>query len=70
MLDMQYKLLNAETTDDLNKQVNDLLKDGWQLHGNPVESSFRIASVCMTRHSFTQAMIKKIKRGTHGRGPR
>jgi len=31
----EYKLCAAETAAELNRQVNELLKDGWSLYGNP-----------------------------------
>ena len=32
---MEYKLCVAETAEELNKEVNKLLADGWALFGGP-----------------------------------
>jgi hypothetical protein len=34
-MSIEYKLCAAETADVLNSQVNELLRDGWALYGNP-----------------------------------
>ena len=36
---MEYKLCAGQTAEDLNKEVNKLLADGWVLYGNPFVSS-------------------------------
>ena len=36
---MKYTLLAYSDESKLNKKVNDLLRDGWQLYGNPAVSS-------------------------------
>jgi hypothetical protein len=36
---MEYKMCAAETSEDLNKEVNKLLAEGWALYGNPFSSS-------------------------------
>jgi hypothetical protein len=34
-MSIEYKMCTAETAEDLNRQVNQLLADGWALYGNP-----------------------------------
>jgi hypothetical protein len=36
---MEYKLCTAEIAEDLNKEVNKLLAEGWALYGNPFVGS-------------------------------
>ena len=38
-MSIEYKLCAAQTADDLNRQVNELLRDGWALYGNPFTSN-------------------------------
>jgi len=38
MTTIEYKLCAAETAEDLNKEVNRLLAEGWSLYGNPFVS--------------------------------
>ena len=41
---MEYKLCAAETASELNKQVNELMGDGWALYGNPFFSTLKDSS--------------------------
>jgi hypothetical protein len=34
-MSIEYKMCAAETAAELNRQVNELLADGWSLYGNP-----------------------------------
>ncbi len=36
---MEYRLCAAKTAEDLNKEVNKLLADGWVLYGGPFVAS-------------------------------
>ena len=36
---MEYKMCAAETAEDLNREVNRLLTEGWALYGNPLATS-------------------------------
>jgi hypothetical protein len=36
---MEYRLCAAKTAEDLNKEVNKLLADGWSLYGAPFVAS-------------------------------
>jgi len=36
---IEYKMCAAETAEDLNKEVNRLLAEGWALYGNPFSTS-------------------------------
>ena len=36
---MEYKLCAAKTAEDLNREVNKLLADGWVLYGGPFVGS-------------------------------
>ncbi len=38
---IEYKLCAAGTAAELNDQVNELLRDGWALYGNPFFSSLK-----------------------------
>ena len=38
-MSMEYKMCAAATSEDLNKEVNKLLAEGWALYGNPFSSS-------------------------------
>jgi hypothetical protein len=45
-MSVEYKLCAAETADDLNKEVNKLLADGWALYGNPFVSGTAKPLIC------------------------
>ena len=36
---MEYKMCAAESAEDLNREVNRLLTEGWALYGNPFSTS-------------------------------
>jgi hypothetical protein len=38
-MSMEYKMCTGETSEDLNKEVNKLLAEGWALYGNPFPTS-------------------------------
>ena len=41
---IEYKLCAAATAADLNKEVNELMRDGWALYGNPFFSTLKDSS--------------------------
>jgi len=41
---IEYKLCAAGTAAELNEEVNELLRDGWALYGNPFFSSLKYTS--------------------------
>jgi hypothetical protein len=55
---MEYKLCTAETAEELNKQVNKLLADGWALYGGPFVSTAGPAA----QHMLCQALTKMPKK--------
>jgi len=54
---MEYKLCAAETVEELNKEVNKLLSDGWTLYDGPF-----INSGTGGKQMFCQALIKMPKK--------
>ena len=56
---MEYKLCASEKAEDLNKEVNKLLADGWALYGGPFVGSSRDGSVEMLYQALTK-MPKKV----------
>jgi hypothetical protein len=46
---LEYKLCAAETAVELNRQVNELLKDDWALYGNPFVTSSGMICQAMTK---------------------
>jgi hypothetical protein len=54
---MEYKLCAAETAEELNKEVNRLLADGWALYGGPF-----ISSGTSAKQMFCQALTKMPKK--------
>jgi len=38
-MSIEYKMCTAETSEDLNKEVNKMLAEGWALYGNPFSCS-------------------------------
>jgi hypothetical protein len=62
-MSIEYKLCTAETAAELNRQVNELLNDGWALYGNPFPSSLKNASSSDTPTGVVcQAMTKMPKK--------
>ena len=61
---IEYHLCFAEDAEELNKEVNQLLADGWELYGNPFFGTPRDTSLragdTPTRKLY-QALIKKPK---------
>jgi len=55
---IEYKLCAAETAEDLNREVNKLLSEGWALYGNPFVSPFGTE----TKSLLCQAVTKMPKR--------
>ena len=45
----EYKLCAAETAAELNRQVNELLKDGWSLYGNPFVTPSGVICQALTK---------------------
>lgn len=50
----EYKLLVANFVEDLNDNVNESIKDGWQPYGNP----FTVQRENYNLFYFTQAVVK------------
>ena len=46
---LEYKLCAAETAAELNRQVNELLKDNWALYGNPFVTPSGLICQTMTK---------------------
>jgi Domain of unknown function (DUF1737) len=46
---LEYKLCAAETATELNRQVNELLKDDWALYGNPFVTASGTICQAMTK---------------------
>lgn len=46
---LEYKLCAAETAADLNRQVNELLKEDWALYGNPFVTPSGMICQAMTK---------------------
>ena len=51
-MSVEYKLCTAEKAEDLNKQVNQLLTEGWALYGGP------FVSTSGNTQMFCQALTK------------
>jgi hypothetical protein len=61
----EYKLCAAATATELNKQVNELLKDEWALYGNPFFSPVNGTSTSAAEPSgglLCQALTKVPKK--------
>lgn len=56
---IEYTMCAAATAEDLNKQVNKLLAEGWVLYGNPFSTSSENGSKEMLCQALTK-MPKKI----------
>ena len=54
---MEYKLCAAKTAEELNKEVNKLLADGWALFGGPF-----VASSSDSAQMLCQALTKTPKK--------
>jgi hypothetical protein len=62
-MSIEYKLCAAETAAELNRQVNELLNDGWALYGNPFPSSLKNSSASDARMDVVcQALTKMPKK--------
>ncbi|MFM2591283.1 DUF1737 domain-containing protein [Vibrio sp. TBV020] len=48
---MEYKLIVKVTVEELEKEVNIKLSNGWELYGNPMSH----------QGAYAQAVIKKVK---------
>ena len=44
-----YKVCAAETAAELNRQVNELLKDDWSLYGNPFVTPSGVICQALTK---------------------
>lgn len=49
----EYKLVESAEPSKLDKEVSELLSNGWQLYGPPA------VSVCTAGASFIQAVVKE-----------
>jgi hypothetical protein len=56
---IEYKLCAAETAEDLNREVNKLLAEGWALYGNPFVSPLGTGTKSLLCQAVTK-MPKKI----------
>ena len=56
---MEYKLCASDKAEDLNKEVNSLLADGWALYGSPFVGWSRDRSVEMLYQALTK-MPKRV----------
>jgi hypothetical protein len=57
---MEYVLLTAENPEELEDQVNELLRDGWKLYGDVVITSCAYVLLWLfprTEHRYAQAMV-------------
>ena len=61
-MSIEYKLCTAETAAELNREVNELLNEGWALYGNPFPSSLKNGSSDTTRNVVCQALTKMPKK--------
>lgn len=71
---MQYRILNREYLNDLEVEVNQYIKDGWQPHGGVMAYSYEFASITKDyeyvssggqthiKNNFCQAMVKGDRR--------
>lgn len=50
-MNMEYKLISQTKSEDLEKEVNKKLRNGWELHGSPFSH----------QNAYAQAVIKKSK---------
>lgn len=48
-MSIEYKLCTAETAAELNRQVNELLGDGWVLYGNPFFTAAGLLCQALTK---------------------
>lgn len=58
---MEYKLLEADSCDELNRLVSNQIKQGWELYGSPI-ISFAGAGTsynCSFKCKYAQALIKR-----------
>lgn len=52
MTQVRYRLVKGKTSDILERMVNELLSEGWKLHGSPFyEREYS---------SFCQAMVREV----------
>lgn len=61
---MKYEIVSGSDYEDVAKQVNHLLDEGWELHGELSVAPFMTPSDEGTRYHYciyTQALIKKDK---------
>lgn len=58
-MSFEYTMCAAATAEDLNKQVNKLLAEGWVLYGNPFSTSPENGSKGMLCQALTK-MPKKV----------
>jgi hypothetical protein len=58
---MEYKAVESGTPEWLEEQVNELLADGWQLHGITMLASTPVGDGSVI-NNFVQAMRRESKR--------
>lgn len=59
-----YKTITASNEEDLDKEVNEYLEQGWELYGNPYTTGWRKIPEDTSYYweiDYFQAIIKKIK---------
>jgi hypothetical protein len=58
---IEYKTVSGNTFPTLDKNVNEFLKDGWSLYGNPYSLAFKELPL------FVQAIIKTENTGENSK---
>ena len=56
---MEYTIIEGFKAEEVIAMVNERLKQGWELYGNPVITVIANAKEDSTRYLYAQAMIKK-----------
>ncbi|MBA3767448.1 MAG: DUF1737 domain-containing protein [Acidobacteria bacterium] len=56
---MEYTIVEGFKVEEVIAAVNELLKLGWELYGNPVITGIANTKEDSTRYLYAQAMIKK-----------
>jgi hypothetical protein len=56
---MEYTIIEGFNLEEVIAAVNERLKLGWELYGNPVITGIANAKEDSIKHLYAQAMIKK-----------
>jgi len=55
MIMKEYKLVEADDSDELSEKVSELLKEGWELYGQPFIISYHLHCYQAVVKSYDQA---------------